>query len=281
MSRILFFCFALYASVFAGTNKIIGIVINKIDDVDIKKDEKKSIYGEFGYYATRHHYADAVEELCEGVSVVFLKPDVKNVETYATILDGLLIPGNTPDINPAVYGEKPIMDLEIDKYRTNFEIALIKKLYPQKKPILGICGGHQIINVAFGGTLYQDIPSQIKGKINHNPFSNPSVTVHDVDIAQQHSKIFGEDVKRFAVNSLHHQAVKDIPDGFVVIARSDDGVIEGIQKRGYPFLVGVQWHPELQLSKYDKNLIKSFCTAVKNSENSEDKTSIKIEVTKN
>jgi len=249
--------------VFAGENKVVGIVLNKWDQEDVANNNY-SVHGKNGFYSNREQYSDSIEELCDGVSVIFLKPDINSVQTYASIIDGLLIPGNTPDINPELYGEKPIISLVIEKYRSEFEVALIKELFKKRKPILGICGGHQVINVAFDGTLYQDISTQKQdGKINHDPFSNGSVTVHEVEVSKDAQHLFGGNVNRYAVNSVHHQGIKDIAKGFSVIAKTDDGLVEGIQMKSYPFLVGVQWHPEFQLSKYDQNLLKTFCSAVK------------------
>jgi putative glutamine amidotransferase len=210
--------------------------------------------------------------------VVFLEPNKKNIETYAKMIDGLLIPGNSNDINPKEYGEKPIMALPIEKHRVNFEFALIHKLKAQRKPILGICGGMQSINVAFGGSLYQDLPSQkIDSKINHNT-KDGTIVAHDIEIDQSAEALFGKNVKRFAVNSIHHQAVKELGDGLFAFAKSDDGAIEGIMSKNHPFLVGIQWHPEFQLSKYDVSLIKSFCNAVEGKDDS--KRHIKAELVK-
>jgi len=278
LKNLLFFSLLSFA-VFAGENKVIGIVLNKWDKEDIEKNNY-STFRKDDFYSNGARYSDAVNELCGGVSVIFLKPDVESVKTYASIIDGLLIPGNTPDINPELYGEKPITNLTIEKYRSEFEIALIKEIFKKRKPILGICGGNQIINVAFHGTLYQDLPTQKQDeKINHNPFSNGSATVHEVEISKDATHLFGENIKRYAVNSVHHQAVKDVAKGFSVVATTDDGLVEGIQMKSYPFLVGVQWHPEFQLSKYDQNLLRTFCAAVKGRDiNSKDSNGIKAKL---
>ena len=159
------------------------------------------------------------------------------------------------------------------------EIALLKEFKKTNKPVLGICHGLQIMNVAFGGNLYQDLPTQKpESKINHNPFSNANATVHEVTVVSKAHYLFGMNAPRYAVNSMHHQAVKDVAKGFSVIARSDDGVIEGIQMNSHPFFVGVQWHPEFELSKYDQNLIQSFCAAVHGENISGEKPRIKAKL---
>lgn len=257
-----FFLFSFVAS--ADSNKVIGIVLNR---VEAKKMPNSDVTKTYDSFVSRHHYADAIQSLCSNVSVVFLTPDVKNVNKYSSIIDGLLIPGNSNDINPKLYNEKPIMQLPLEKYRSDFEIDMINKMKASKKPILGICAGAQIINVAFGGSLYQDIPSQKNDSaINHNPLNDGGLIVHEVEIDKSAQKFFGGNVKRYSVNSVHHQGIKNLGDGLVSFAKTDDDLVEGFMAKSSQFVVGVQWHPEFRLSKYDENLIKSFCSAVSNKE---------------
>jgi gamma-glutamyl-gamma-aminobutyrate hydrolase PuuD len=260
--------------------KVVGIVINKTDESDIAQNtDAKHPYGEYGYYSSRDHYAEAIYNLCDNVHVIYLKPDVKSIEVYSKIIDGLLLPGLTSDIDPVLYSEKQVVKFDVDKHRSKFEIALLKEFKKTNKPVLGICHGLQIMNVAFGGNLYQDLPTQKpESKINHNPFSNANATVHEVTVVSKAHYLFGMNAPRYAVNSMHHQAVKDVAKGFSVIARSDDGVIEGIQMNSHPFFVGVQWHPEFELSKYDQNLIQSFCAAVHGENISGEKPRIKAKL---
>ncbi len=260
----IFLLFSIHA--FSG-EKVIGIVLSRTDSVSTTEEVVSDVYGRHGKYSVREHYANAFKEHCKGVHVLFLDPNPESVKAYASIIDGLLIPGNNPDINPALYGEKPVMNLTIEKYRNEFEIALIHELYKKQKPILGICGGGQVINVAFGGTLWQDIPSQVTtnaaSKINHNPFSNVEVIAHEIEVKGGILQKIAGKQKRYSVNSMHHQAVNKVAEGFTVIAQTDDGVIEGIQKTNYPFMVGIQWHPEFQLSTFDIKIFEEFCSAVK------------------
>jgi putative glutamine amidotransferase len=262
MLKFLLPCLLAFSSYAFSADKIVGIVLSRTDSIPSNDQILTDVQGSHGQYFVREHYANALKEICKGIHVIFLDPNPESVRTYASMIDGLLIPGNNNDIDPDLYGEKPIMKLTTEKYRNEFEIELISELAKMQKPILGICGGNQIINVAFGGTLWQDIPSQVKKDIKHTS-ADVEIVAHEVEIKGGILQKNAGNQVRYAVNSMHHQAVKKVAEGFTVIAQTDDGVVEGIQKKNYPFMVGVQWHPEFQLSKYDTKLFESFCKAVK------------------
>lgn len=174
-------------------------------------------------------------------------------------LDGLLLPGGV-DVDPAHYGEARQPELgEVDDALDEAELLLTRWALEDDLPLLGICRGIQVLNVAAGGSLYQDLPAQVAGAQQHR-FSPPKYPRdhlgHPVYIqadsrlarilgsAREPGGAKGLGGVEVLVNSRHHQAVKDVAPGFVVTARAPDGVIEGIERPDAPFCIGVQWHPE-------------------------------------
>lgn len=171
----------------------------------------------------------------------------KALETYnyAEVLDGLILQGG-PDIAPELYGDAPRNpdwegDIEHDKH----QLRLFQQFLEAQKPILGICRGAQLINVALGGTLYQDIPSELANSVEHARMKLETVT-HEVSWEADSSlaRLYPGRCKG-AVLSVHHQAIKEIGKGLRIEARSaKDGVIEAIRLEHAAYVVGVQWHPE-------------------------------------
>jgi putative glutamine amidotransferase len=167
-------------------------------------------------------------------------------------IDGLLMTGGD-DVAPARYGETPHQTVvPDDPQRDEFELALVAEARKRRMPIFAICRGIQVLNVACGGTLVQDIPSQIAGALPHKltvpPHQSYSLA-HEVwiDKGTLLAKLISErlgDTETCEVNSRHHQAVKDIAPGFQVCATAPDGVVEAIEDPAARFCLGVQWHPE-------------------------------------
>ncbi|MBO5015344.1 MAG: gamma-glutamyl-gamma-aminobutyrate hydrolase family protein, partial [Bacteroidaceae bacterium] len=174
-------------------------------------------------------------------------------------LDGILLTGGA-DINPLYLGEEPVMELHgINPRRDKQELLLAKLAADRQIPILGICRGIQTMNAAFGGTLYQDIHSQMEGKrIKHDQDLDRGYASHTVQIEEGSllHRLFNTDI--LAVNSFHHQAVKDAASGFRVCARSVDGVIEAIESTEYKSMLGVQWHPECFILRGDECMMPLF-----------------------
>jgi putative glutamine amidotransferase len=164
-------------------------------------------------------------------------------------LDGLLLHGGA-DVCPRTYGEEPLRpEWAGDEIRDRYEIGLVEGFVAAAKPVLGICRGAQVINVAFGGTLYQDITAQTGSQRVHRSQELYDTNRHEVDLAEGSglaSLYPGQ--TRVCVNSIHHQAVKDVGAGLTVEARSsDDGIVEAVRLADPPgggFVLGVQWHPE-------------------------------------
>lgn len=184
--------------------------------------------------------------------------DEKLIEEQIKAADGIVVSGGF-DVSPLTFGEEPHEKLGfIYPERDKFDICAIKKAYELKKPILGICRGHQIMNVAFGGSLYQDL-SLIEGcYIKHVQDSKPGVLGHSVEI-KKGTKLYDVYKKDSIVtNSFHHQAIKKVAKGFIVSALSKDGVIEGIEKEGEDFVVGVQFHPEMMTASGNEEIKKIF-----------------------
>lgn len=169
------------------------------------------------------------------------------LEELADRVDGILLTGG-PDLDARLFGEVNLpCNGTISPVRDSMEIYLAKKAVELNKPLLGICRGAQLINVAFGGTLYQDIPSQVQDRqvLKHDQAAPSWYPVHDITIEEGSRVRTWFSANSAGVNSFHHQAVKAVAPGFAATARTEDGIIEAIESSSHSFVVGVQWHPEL------------------------------------
>ncbi len=168
------------------------------------------------------------------------------LDDYVADLDGLVLQGGS-DVCPRSYGEEPLRpEWEGDEPRDRYEIDLIRAFVGAAKPVLGICRGAQVLNVAFGGTLYQDLATQLPGAGVHRDWDVYDANRHEVDVVAGSplARLYGG-AARLAVNSVHHQAVRRLAPGFEVAARSvGDGVVEALWRPGPTWVLGVQWHPE-------------------------------------
>lgn len=193
-------------------------------------------------------YAAAVENA--GAIPVLLAPS-RNAADIASRIDGFLIPGGN-DLHPSYYNEDINYEIKIvERDRSDFEFAIIHEIIKLKKPVLGICYGMQLINVAFGGSLYQDIRQQVPAAMEHRE-GNHTIKVSDNKLMDK-----GE----FKVNSSHHQAVKAIGQRLKAIAFSPDGITEAISSGDYPLLLGVQWHPERMQDSLSEKIFRTFAEA--------------------
>jgi len=165
---------------------------------------------------------------------------------YAALLDGLVLEGGS-DMWPGSYGETPLRpEWTGDRVRDEYETALLRAFIEAGKPVLGVCRGLQVLNVAFGGTLYQDIGTQRPGARSHREAGLYDQNFHTIDlVAGTRLSSLYPGATRVTVNSVHHQGIKDLAHGFVVEAvSSDDGVIEAVRWTGPSYVAAVQWHPE-------------------------------------
>jgi putative glutamine amidotransferase len=195
-------------------------------------------------FAVRDDYVRAVES-AGGVPVILAPGPAAHAAGLVGRIDGLLLTGGS-DVDPRRYGEAPhdtVYGVSAD--RDSFELALTRESLARDLPLLAICRGHQVLNVATGGTLIQDIPSQVHGPVNHDPKTERWELAHDVRIlpGTRLREILGRD--KVAVNSFHHQSIRTPGAGLVVSAHAvGDDVIEGVELPGRRLVLGVQWHPE-------------------------------------
>lgn len=189
-------------------------------------------------------YIRALEAM--GLAPVLITPahSAPAIEALVEACCGLVLTGGE-DVDPACYGEEPSPALGATiPARDRMEFRALSCALERKVPVLGICRGCQLLNVHFGGTLYQDIDTERPGDLLHEqrePWGkrSHSATVHPG--SRLHEIVGGEDL---FINSFHHQAVKKVGDGLRVVARADDGLVEAIEHEEHPWLLGVQWHPE-------------------------------------
>jgi putative glutamine amidotransferase len=210
-----------------------------------------------------HNYIRAV---AGAGGLPFLIPSMLNEEDFRDIysrLDGILFTGGGDVSLEYFSGSDHPRIGEIDKLRDLTEITLLRTAADDGKPMLGICRGAQVMNVALGGTLYTHIPDQLKNALDHDyPGDLREVLVHpvNVDESAKAAEIFGETLLH--VNSLHHQGIKDIAPGLKASGYAPDGLVEVIEISDHPYAVAVQWHPEwLQDQPAMRRLFKTFVEA--------------------
>lgn len=188
----------------------------------------------------------------------------EDFERYADSMDGILFTGGG-DIDPARYGEEILNDtVSIDESRDKFEFSLFLAAKKRKLPVMAICRGMQVVNVALGGSLYQDLPTQRAGKIYHRQSEGIFEPSHSVKVLPHSPLHTLTATERITANSFHHQAVKELGDGLVPMAYSDDGIIEAFFAEGEQYIMAYQWHPErlLAADKHNEMLFTDFVREV-------------------
>lgn len=239
---------------------VIGITPSPMDDTQD--------HGSFHRYAIANTYTEAVEA-AGGIPIV-IPPQSGNTAALLDILDGLLLSGGG-DIDPALYGDayRHEKTYGIHAGRDQLELALAREALDRDMPLLCICRGIQLLNVALGGTLYQDVASEFSDTISHRqqdsgiPKHEPG---HEVTARQGSLLARTYGANTIAVNSFHHQSLKEVAGDLSVNAVAPDGSIEGVEHPGKTWVLGVQWHPEMMFIAHDEHL-KPFSALVEHAAN--------------
>lgn len=223
------------------------------------------------YYALRVNYVEMINKA--GGAAIMLSYDYDLIDDYLASLDGVMIVGGYFDINPARYGAETIHPtIKLNETRENFEWALGMKAIKTQTPFLGICNGMQLLNVLHGGRVIQNIPDA-GNFIDHEQshfaeFADHHKAYHEVEIAENSQLFAITRESKIKTNSSHHQAVESAGSDLIISARALDGIAEAVEKPSHPFCIGIQWHPEFDVSPADQKIFKSFIIAAKNYKNS-------------
>lgn len=215
-------------------------------------------------YSVASRYCDAIEN-AGGLPIIIPHSRSRTqIHRLLKRVDGLLISGGGFDINPAYYREQPIAELgKINAERTFTELEAIAFGLDRDLPMLGICGGAQAINVALGGSLYQDITTQCPAALKHQQEERIPNYGHLVEVVRGTllHKICRR--QRLKVNTTHHQAIRNLGKGLAVNATAPDGLIEGIESKQHSFVLGLQWHPEVlaRSELLHRKIFSSFVSA--------------------
>jgi putative glutamine amidotransferase len=217
-------------------------------------------WSKYPWYAIRENYCNAVKQA--GGLPVLLPHEPDMAAAYLDRIDGLVVTGGGFDVDPALFGAADRHpSVKTKDRRTAFELAAATGALDRGMPMLGICGGQQLLNVALGGTLIQHIPDEVPGALPHRQESPRHEPGHQVAIVAGTLLHRVTGVLSLAVNSAHHQAVKAAGPGIVIDAVAEDGVVEGIEDPRLRFCLGVQWHPEFGLSDGDRRIFRAFVEA--------------------
>ena len=217
--------------------------------------------GKRNYVQINRNYAEAVRV---AGALPFIAPytDIDGVSQLVAMADAVILTGGH-DVNPLIYGEELQKGIQgISNERDAFDLKLIEEVLKQGKPMLGICRGMQLINAYLGGTLYQDIYKANVAKLEHVSFDTLSVGAHHITIKEQSFLHRATGLKKMLVNTEHHQAVKDIAEGFKVTAKSSDGIIEAMEDVHRKIYL-VQFHPEAMAVNNNGEAINIFKEFIK------------------
>lgn len=181
----------------------------------------------------------------------------EQVEQMLQKLNGLILTGG-PDVHPHYYQEEPCLGIgAVDRQRDSFELNCIEIALRKSLPLLAICRGVQILNIALGGNVYQDIKSVVPDVLEHFQTAPGSIPWHRVSFSPHSLFARLHNAEQLAVNSFHHQAIKRVAPDLLAVGWSSDGIIEAVESEKYPFILGVQWHPE-RMAEHDREYLKEF-----------------------
>ena len=233
---------------------------------DFNAGDRKEWGGREPTYFLRARYVRAIEDL-GGIPIVLpLVADLDARRRLVTHIDGLLLTGSGPDLAPELYGERQRYRFRVmSQRRATFELEMAQLARAADLPLLGICGGMQALNVAFGGNLYQDIDSQRPHPLQHRQSLPATQLTHAVKIAPKRLLHRIVQTKTLRVNSSHHQSVREVASALTVTAVAPDGVIEAIESPSQRFLLGIQWHPEFLFDRHERHrrLFQAFLEAAR------------------
>ena len=224
--------------------------------------EEPGGYSRLPWYALRQNYCEAVARA--GGLPILLPHEPEQAAAYLDRIDALVVTGGAFDVDPTLFGAATRHStVKLKTRRTAFELEITRGALARDMPVLGICGGQQLLNVVLGGTLIQHIPDEVADALAHEQPNPRTEAGHRVKVAPGTllHRICGAD--ELEVNSAHHQAVKDVGAGVVIDALAPDGVIEGIEDPRYRYCLGVQWHPEYSISQGDEKIFDALIAATR------------------
>ncbi|MEP7067272.1 MAG: gamma-glutamyl-gamma-aminobutyrate hydrolase family protein [Gemmatimonadota bacterium] len=214
-------------------------------------------------------YVDVLTQVGAIPWIIPLSQDMETLRAVYERLDGVFLPGGV-DMDPDQYSESRLPACGVtDADRDRVEVAFVRWAMAERKPVLAVCRGVQVLNVASGGTLYQDLAEWCESAIKHDYWPNEprqrQDLVHEVSVepGTHLASIMG--AGKTTVNSMHHQGIKKLAPGLVVNSRAPDGLIEGVEGSDDAFLLGVQWHPEelVEIDPANRRLFESFIEAAR------------------
>lgn len=231
---------------------------------DFNAGDRQEWGGKEPTYFLRARYVRAIEELGGVPLILPLVADRTSRRRLLQGIDGLLLTGSGPDLNPTLYGEPQRYTFQVvAQRRSDFELDLLRLAIRNRIPTLAICGGMQAMNVACGGNLYQDLPAQVNEALQHRQTIPATRVSHSISITK--GSLLSRIIKRshMQVNSSHHQSVKTVGRALITSATAPDGIVEAIEHPTHRFFLGLQWHPEFLFERHllHRRLFQAFLRA--------------------